>query len=200
MALAKGRDTVVIAVLVARQHTVGHLSTGRPLATAPGRFAGAVRLQQQPHHHHRMIRWPAAPVCALLHLQDLAQVELVDDIQQNSAKCRWGSNSSRSRFVRAKGAPQPSHLRGALTLHASSHASFRLTQGLELYAATSLVPCGRPSRRSLGKMPPPQGEREAAASKQTTDPEQAPSRRMAPWHNDAPADIRGGAALSPTGS
>ena len=133
LALPKGRDAVVIGGRLAGQHPVRNILVGGALDPPRARLPATPRIQQQPDHHHRMIRRLGAPISAFVHLHDLGEVQRVEDIQHQPRPVPFGNplahlgrqQQSLISVGCAEGLPHPPPLHCAAPLR----GSFLLTHG-----------------------------------------------------------------------
>ena len=90
MLLAKGRDGVVVGMLIAGQHPKWHLVVSRSLELARGRLADAVTVHQQFHHHRGVVTRPAAQILGIIHRADRRQIQAVDHVTHKQRQVSLG--------------------------------------------------------------------------------------------------------------
>jgi hypothetical protein len=76
-------DPRMVRVVIGRQHSEGHVLVRPPFYLARRRYTDAVRVQQQRHHHLRMV-WRIAAQLAFVVRVDRRQIELRDDIHDEA--------------------------------------------------------------------------------------------------------------------
>ena len=74
VAIAEVSNRVVVRMLIAAQDAVSNVLIGGLLNLARRPLAGAIGIEQQCHHHHRVKPGPAAPVLHLIGRGDIGQV------------------------------------------------------------------------------------------------------------------------------